>query len=252
VDLGIKGKVAVVTGSARGIGKAIASVMAEEGALVVIADVNVEGAVQTATELKNKGLKAVSVKLNIANYNEVVEAFSSITKELGPVDILVNNAAITTNTAQVRDMTPEAWQNEIAINLSGAFYCVKQVIKSMLERKWGRIVSISSVAGILGGFGQCSYSASKAGIIGLTKTIALEGARANITANAVVPGVIATDAYYAIPEKMRERICKIVSMQRPGEPEDIANAVAFLASEKAKYITGTTLIVSGGTDLFVF
>jgi 3-oxoacyl-[acyl-carrier protein] reductase len=164
----------------------------------------------------------------------------------------VNNAALTTNVATISKMDKKDWDREISINLSGVFYCIKQVFDSMAERKWGRIINISSVAGVLGGFGQCGYASCKAGIIGLAKTVALEGARAGITCNVVAPGVVKTDAFFAVPEKMRERISKRTAMGFPGEPMDVAQAIAFLVSEEAKYITGQVLMVGGGIDLFTF
>ena len=149
-------------------------------------------------------------------------------------------------------MKREAWDKEIAVNLSGAFYCVKQVFDDMAEKKWGRIINISSVAGVLGGYGQCSYSSSKAGLIGLTKTIALEGARHGITANAITLGVIGTDAFYDLPEEARTRILKRVAVRKEGDPADVASLVAFLCSDEAKYITGANMMLTGGLDLFVF
>ena len=157
-----------------------------------------------------------------------------------------------TNMATISAMKKEAWEREIAVNLSGSFFfCVKQVFDSMKEKKWGRIINISSVAGIMGGFGQCSYSSSKAGLIGLTKTIALEGAMSGVTANAVTLGVIGTDAFYDLPEKVRDQVVKRVPIKREGSPQDVACLVAFLASDDAGYITGANIILSGGLDLFV-
>jgi 3-oxoacyl-[acyl-carrier protein] reductase len=188
----------------------------------------------------------------LGDYAQVKEGFDKIRKELGPVDVLVNNAAIMTNIATISAMKPGAWEKEIAVNLSGAFYCVKQVFDDMAEKKWGRIINITSVAGTMGGFGQCSYSSSKAGLIGFTKTIALEGARLGITANAVTLGIIGTDAFYDLPEKVREKITRRVPMRKEGDPGDVASVVAFLASHEAKYITGANIMLTGGLDLFVF
>ena len=154
--------------------------------------------------------------------------------------------------ATISKMKIEAWEKEIAVNLSGAFYCVKQVFDDMATKGWGRIINIASVAGVLGGFGQCSYSSSKAGLIGLTKTIALEGARFNITSNAVTLGVIGTDAFDDLPEKARERILTRVALRKEGAPGDVASMVAFLASDEARYVTGANMMLTGGLDLFVF
>ena len=152
-----------------------------------------------AEEIRAIGSKSLAVKMDLSDYDQVTEGFEKIRKELGAVDILVNNAAIMTNMATISAMKKEAWEKEISVNLSGAFYCVKQVFDDMAEKKWGRIINITSVAGTMGGFGQCSYSSSKAGLIGLTKTIALEGARLGITANAVTLGIIGTDAFNVLP-----------------------------------------------------
>ncbi len=248
----LKGRLVVVTGGARGIGKSISMALAEEGADVAIGDIDLQGAQRVAEEICRKGGRSIAFKIDISNHEEVVQGFKKIREELGSIDILVNNAAITTNVATLNKMDKKAWDQEVSINLSGAFYCTQQVFDSMAEKRWGRIVNISSLAGVLGGYGQCGYSSCKAGIIGLTKTIALEGGRCGITANCVAPGIIETEAFYAIPEKMRERIVKKTIMGAPGKPEDVAHAVTFFASEKSKYITGQVLIVGGGIDLFSF
>ena len=247
-----KNKVAVVTGGARGIGRTIAYELANKGAKLAVLDLDIDGAKETAELIKAAGNEAIAVRANIAHSSDVERAFREIVEEIGAVDILVNNASITSNMALLVDMNYEAWNQEIAVNLSGAFYCTKQVLSGMMARGWGRIINISSIAGALGGFGQCAYAASKAGIIGLTRTIALEGAKKSVTTNAVVPGVVATDAYNSIPEKLRERILNITAVGKPGEPDDIAHAVMYLASEEAKYVTGTSLVVGGGIDLFKY
>lgn len=205
-----------------------------------------------AEEIRAIGSKSLAVKMDLSDYDQVTEGFEKIRKELGAVDILVNNAAIMTNMATISAMKKEAWEKEISVNLSGAFYCVKQVFDDMAEKKWGRIINITSVAGTMGGFGQCSYSSSKAGLIGLTKTIALEGARLGITANAVTLGIIGTDAFNVLPEKVQEKIISRVPMKREGVPDDVASIVAFLASDEAKYITGANVMLTGGLDLFAF
>lgn len=249
----LKGKVAFVSGAARGRGngRAIALRLAEEGADVAVADILYEEAGSVAKEIAAFGRKNLAVRMDLSNYEDVVKGFDQIKKAMGAVDILVNNAAIMTNMATISKMKREAWEKEIAVNLSGAFFCVKQVLDGMVEKKWGRIINISSIAGIMGGFGQCSYAASKAGLIGLTKTIALEGARFGVTANAVTLGIIGTDAFYDLSEEIRAKIAKRVPVRKEGSPQDVASAVAFLASDEAKYITGANIVLSGGLDLFV-
>jgi len=245
-------KKAVVTGGARGIGKAICLVLAEEGADVAVADLDYQGAVATAQEVAAMGRSSAAVKLDIADHNQVKAAFDVIRDELGTVDILVNNAAITNNIAVIRKMTQEAWEREIAVNLGGAFNCICEVLDDMVKKQWGRIINISSGAGAMGGFGQAGYAASKAGLLGLTKTVALEHARDRITCNAILPGLIDTAASEAVNPEMHKRILKRIPIRELGKPEDIAFAVAFLASERARYINGIELNVSAGTELFAF
>ncbi|MEJ2725134.1 MAG: SDR family oxidoreductase [Deltaproteobacteria bacterium] len=250
----LEDKVCFVSGAARGKGngRAIALELAGKGAHVATADIRYEEAQGVAEEIRVMGRNSLAVRMDLGDYNQIKEGFDKIRKELGPVDILVNNAAIMTNMATISAMKPAAWEKEIAVNLSGAFYCVKQVFDDMAEKKWGRIINISSIAGIMGGYGQCSYSSSKSGLVGFTKTIALEGARFGITANAVTLGIIGTDAFYDLPEKVREKIVGRVPVRKEGEPGDVASVVAFLASQEAKYITGANITVTGGLDLFVF
>ena len=250
----LEGKTCFVSGAARGRGngRAIALKLAEKGADVAVGDILYEEAASVASEIKAMGRKSIAVKMDVSAYEEVKAGFDEIKGELGSVDILVNNAAIMTNMATISAMKKEAWGKEIAVNLSGPFFCVKQVFDEMADKKWGRIINISSVAGSMGGFGQCSYSSSKAGLIGLTKTIALEGARFGITANAVTLGVIGTDAFYDLPEKARDKILKRVALKKEGEPDDVASLVAYLASDEAKYVTGANMMLTGGLDLFVF
>ena len=247
-------KVCFVSGAARGgsNGRAIALKLAEKGANVAVGDIRYEEAQAVAAEIQSMGRKSVAVNMDMSDYDQVEVGLKKIKDELGSVDILVNNAAIMTNMATISTMKKEAWEKEIAVNLSGAFYCVKQVFDDMVEKNWGRIINITSVAGVMGGYGQCSYSSSKAGLIGLTKTIALEGARSGITANAVTLGVIGTDAFHDLPEKARSSITKRVALRKEGEPADVAALVAFLASDEARYITGANMMMTGGLDLFVF
>jgi len=175
-----------------------------------------------------------------------------VVAELGSVDILVNNAGTLDHLGQLHDQRPELWERDLRVNLTGAFNCAQAVWPHMKERGWGRIVNMASVAGTLGGFGQASYSTTKAGLLGLTKTLALEGGRHGITCNAIVPGVIGTEAFDFGNPAMNERIVNRTVFKRPGEPQDIANAIAFLCSDLAGYVTGIELNVSGGVELFVF
>ena len=169
------------------------------------------------------------------------------------MDILVNNAAFgIVRAATIVRMDKKDWDRDLAVNLTGAFNCIKAVMPDMAEKQWGRIVNVSSVTGILGGMGQASYAATKAGLLGLTKTVALEGARRNITCNAVVLGVFDGGSFYEVAEEFRERIIKKVAMRRAGNPEELSNVIAFLASEESSYVTGTEIIVSGGIELFTF
>jgi 3-oxoacyl-[acyl-carrier protein] reductase len=250
----LEGKTCFVSGAARGKGngRAIALRLAKQGAHVAVGDIRYEEAQGVAEEIRSLGCKSVAVDMDLSDYDQVEAGFKKIKESIGPIDILVNNAAIMTNMATISKMERKAWEKEIAVNLSGAFYCVKQVFDDMTEKKWGRIINITSVAGVMGGFGQCSYSSSKAGLIGLTKTIALEGARFGITANAITLGVIGTDAFYDLPEKARERIMARVALRKQGDPDDVAAIVAFLASDEAKYVTGANVMLTGGLELFVF
>jgi len=250
----LKGKVCFVSGAARGKGngRAIALKLANNGADVAVGDIRREEAQGVADEIQSMGRRSLAVEMDVGNYDQVEAGFKAIKEGLGPVDVLVNNAAIMTNIATISKMKKEAWEKEIAVNLSGAFFCVKQVVDDMADKKWGRIINISSVAGTMGGFGQCSYSASKAGLIALAKTIALEGARFGITANAVTLGIIGTDAFYDLPEKTRIGITARVPMRKEGSPQDVASIVAYLATDEARYITGANIMVTGGLDLFAF
>jgi NAD(P)-dependent dehydrogenase (short-subunit alcohol dehydrogenase family) len=247
----LDGKTALVTGAARGIGRATALILAQEGAHVGICDV-LEEINESAEMIRKLGRRASTAVFDVSREEEVNGGIGRIRTELGPIDILVNNAAVTTNVFKVKGMSRENWEREIAVNLSGAFLCIRAVIKDMEERKWGRIVNISSLAAKMGGYGICSYAASKAGLLGLTKTVAIEHARDGITCNAILPGLIKTKASDNIPEDLRKRAIKRIPQREAGSPEDIGHAVAFLASEKAKYINGAEIEVSGGAGLFTF
>jgi 3-oxoacyl-[acyl-carrier protein] reductase len=273
IDLG--GRVALVTGGSRGLGRADALTLARAGADVVIADILVEsddsgdadrygplaqaaraqGLVhteETAAEIEAMGRRALALKCDVTDPTQVAAAVERAVRELGSVDILVNNAGTLDHVGQLVDQVPELWERDLRVNLTGAFNCARAVWPHMKERRWGRIVNMASVAGTLGGFGQASYSTTKAGLLGLTKSLALEGARHGITVNAIVPGIIGTEAFHFGNEAMNERMVKRTALRRPGEPQDIANAIAFLSSDLASYITGVGLNVSGGIELFTF
>ncbi|MGZ8688650.1 MAG: SDR family NAD(P)-dependent oxidoreductase, partial [Gaiellaceae bacterium] len=189
---------------------------------------------------------------DVTDRSQVDAAVARVVEELGSVDILVSNAGTLDHTAQFHEQQPELWERDLRVNLTGAFNCAQAVWPHLTERKWGRIVNMASVAGTLGGFGQASYSTTKAGLLGLTRSLALEGARHGITVNAIVPGIIGTEAFSFGNPEMNERMVKRTALRRPGEPQDIANAIAFLCSDLASYVTGVQLNVSGGVELFVF
>jgi 3-oxoacyl-[acyl-carrier protein] reductase len=274
IEIDLSGRVALVTGGSRGLGRADALTLARAGADVVIADILVEsdqsaaerygplaqaaaaqGLVRTeatAGEIEELGRRSLALKCDVTDGAQVEAAVARTVEELGSVDILVNNAGTLDHVGQLEDQSPELWERDLRVNLTGAFNCVRAVWPHMKESGWGRIVNMASVAGTLGGFGQASYSTTKAGLIGLTKTLALEGARHGITANAVVPGIIGTEAFHFGNPAMNERMVKRTALRRAGEPQDIANAIAFLCSDLAGYVTGVELNVSGGIELFTF
>jgi 3-oxoacyl-[acyl-carrier protein] reductase len=240
-----KGQVALVTGSARGIGKTIAEGLAGRGADIVIADVHAEAVRETAAEIAKTGVKILDLKLDVSNSGEVSRAFGEIQREMGRLDILVNNAGITRDGLLLR-MKEEDWDAVINVNLKGAFLCSKEAVKIMAKQRYGRVINISSVVAFIGNQGQTNYSASKAGIIGLTKTIAKEYASRGITSNAVAPGFITTAMTDVIPAQVKEEMVKTIPMNRLGTVHDVANAVLFLASPMSGYITGQVLHVNGG------
>ena len=275
IEIDLSGRVALVTGGSRGLGRADALTLARAGADVVIADIQLESdsgedaaqygpiaqaaraqgfvyAEQTVQEIVDLGRRALAVKCDVTDRAQVDGAVRRTVDELGSVDILVNNAGTLDHLGQLPDQQPELWERDLRVNLTGSFNCAQAVWPHMKEREWGRIVNMASVAGTLGGFGQASYSTTKSGLLGLTRTLALEGARHGITCNAIVPGVIGTEAFNFGNPAMNERMVKRTAMRRAGEPQDIANAIAFLCSDLASYITGVGLNVSGGIELFTF
>ncbi len=241
----LKDKNVFITGSGQGIGKQIAIAMAKEGANVAVGDINIENAGAAAQEIRSLGRKSIAIKLDVSKQNEVIAAFETFKNEFGVIDILVNNAGITKDTLVLR-MKDDDWDAVINVNLKGTFLCSREAIKLMVKQQHGNIVSISSVVAFTGNPGQANYSASKAGIVGLTKTIAKEYASRGIKANAVAPGFIQTAMTETIPEKIREEMKKNIPLGYFGAPEDVANAVIFLASSDADYVTGQVLHINGG------
>jgi 3-oxoacyl-[acyl-carrier protein] reductase len=243
--LKLTGRVALVTGAAQGIGKAVGLLLARNGADIVVSDINLEKAEETANEIKSIGRKALAVKVDVANWNDVEQMVEVILEKFAKIDILVNNAGITRDKLILR-MTDEDWDAVLNVNLKGTFHCTKAVVRHMAKQRSGKIVNIASVVGEMGNAGQANYSASKAGVIGLTKTIAREFAQRGININAIAPGYIETPMTEVLPEKAKEELKKLIPMERLGKPEDVAEAVLFLVSEESNYITGQVLNVNGG------
>ncbi len=243
--MSLTGKIALVTGAAQGIGKDIALALATDGADVAICDVNLEAAQKTAADIEAKGRKSLAVKANVAASADVTSMLEQVVEKFCRIDILVNNAGITRDGLILR-MKDEDWDLVLSINLKGAFLCAKSALKYMTKQRGGTIINIASIVGAMGNAGQANYVASKAGLIGLTKTIAREYATRGITANAVAPGFIETAMTQALPENVRQELAKQIPMGKLGTPEDVANAVRFLASPWASYITGQVVHVNGG------
>jgi 3-oxoacyl-[acyl-carrier protein] reductase len=274
----LSGRVAVVTGASRGLGREDALTLARMGADVVITDILIEddpnlqttaeGANSvlaqvatsqgwvysnaTAEEIRQMGRRSTAIKMDVTDRDQIQEVFAHVKEQFGRIDILINNAATLDHTAQIPNQDYRLWDRDIAVNLTGSFNCTREAWPYLVENQWGRIIFMSSVAGTLGGFGQASYSATKAGVIGLARTAALEGGRHGITANAVVPGIILTEAGRAGAQMnpMYERFKNRTVFKRFGEPSDIAATIGFLCTEEAGYITGVALEVAGGIPLF--
>jgi 3-oxoacyl-[acyl-carrier protein] reductase len=274
----LSGKVAVVTGASRGLGREDALTLARLGADVVITDILIEDDPElqsaaegansvlaqvaasqgwvysnaTAEEIRQMGRRSVAIKMDVTNRDQIRDAFTQIKEQFGHIDILINNAATLDHTAQIPKQDYALWDRDIKVNLTGAFNCTKEVWPYMVEQQGGRLIYMSSVAGTLGGFGQASYSASKAGLIGLARTAALEGGRYGITANAIVPGIIMSEAAKAAEQTnpLYERFKNRTVFKRFGEPGHIAATIAFLCTEEASYITGSAIEVAGGIPLF--
>ena len=242
----LEDKIAVVTGAGRGIGKGIAIAMAREGAMVVVNyNGSKERAEEVVAEIEKNGGKAVAIQCNVSDFEQAKEFYANVVKEYGRIDILVNNAGITRDNL-IMKMSEEEFSDVIQTNLAGTFNGIKFVTRPMMKQRAGRIINIASVSGVTGNMGQANYSASKAGVIGLTKAVAKELASRNITVNAVAPGFIATEMTEKLSEAVREEAVKTIPLGEFGKVEDIAEAVVFLASDRARYITGQVLCVDGG------
>jgi 3-oxoacyl-[acyl-carrier protein] reductase len=243
--MNLKDKVALVTGAAQGIGKAIAETLAKAGANIIVSDINLELATQTAAEIEKLGVSAIPQKMNVADPADVEAGVKQIKDQLGQIDILVNNAGITKDTLFVR-MKKEEWDLVLNINLTGVFNLCKAVVPLMMKQRRGKIINIASIVGEMGNAGQANYAASKAGLIGLTKTLAREIASRGIMVNAVAPGFIQTAMSDKIPEDIKQKMLAQIPLGKLGQPEDVANACLFLASDAANYITGQVINVNGG------
>ncbi len=239
------GKTAFITGASRGIGRACALELARAGCRVALGARNREKLEEVAAEARAVGAEAYVVEIDLANAESIKAAFAKTAAEFGPVDILVNNGGITRDGLAMR-MRPADWNAVIETNLTGSFLCMQQVLSGMMRARWGRIVNIVSVVGESGNPGQANYVASKAGLIGVTKTVAQEMASRNVTVNAVAPGYIETDMTGALTDEQKTAMLSRIPLKRAGSPEEVAAAVRFLASEQASYITGHTLDVNGG------
>jgi 3-oxoacyl-[acyl-carrier protein] reductase len=274
----LTGKVALVTGGSRGLGRQDCMTLASLGADVVVTDILIEsdpelekavqqsesilanvmqsrGAIyteKTVGDIIAMGRKASAYKMDVTNREQVAEVIGKVMAEYGRIDILVNNAATLDHFGIVERQQDNLWDRDVRVNLTGAFNVTKAIFPHMKANNFGRVIFMASVAGTLGGYGQASYSSTKASVIGLGKTIALEGGRYGITSNIIAPGVIGTEAFQMGNPEMNERIVKRTVFRKPGEPEDISNTIAFLCSDEARYITGQVLHVAGGLDLFTF
>jgi 3-oxoacyl-[acyl-carrier protein] reductase len=243
--MGLQGKVAVVTGAAQGIGRAIAEALARDGADVAVADLDAGRSQETVAAVEKLGRRALNVKVNVAEWTDAKAMAEQVMKEWGKIDILVNNAGITRDGLLLR-MKEEDWNLVLQVNLNGTFHCTKAVLQSMTKQRYGRIINIASIVGVMGNVGQANYAASKAAVIGFTKTVAREYASRAVTVNAVAPGFIDTAMTQGLSPDVKEVLQKQIPLGRLGQPEDIAAAVRFLASDEAAYVTGQVLHVNGG------
>lgn len=244
----LEGKTALVTGAARGIGRVTARILALEGADVALVDIMPE-VKNVAEEIRSAGRRSAACVFDISVPEQVKQGVREIRDELGEIDILVNNAGIVNNIAPLSKMTHEAWQREIAVNLGGAFNMIKEIIESMVESKWGRIINVSSLGATGGLHRQIGYAASKAGLLGLTKTVTLEHARDGITCNAILPGLVNTELVQKMPREILEGAVSTTPARRLGEMEEVAHLIAFLASDRAGFINGEEIHIDGGIRL---
>ena len=243
--MNLMNKIAIVTGSGRGIGQAIAFKLAEAGATIVINDVAEAPANQTVEQIKAMGRQSIAVMADVSSSSDANRMVETVKSTFGRVDILVNNAGITRDQLLIR-MTDEDWDKVLNIDLRSVFVCTRAVMRDMMKQRWGRIINISSIVGIAGNPGQANYASAKAGIIGFTRTMSKEVASRNVTVNAVAPGFIDTEMTQKLNEKQRNELKQHIPAGYLGSPRDVAEAVAFFASEEAKYITGQVLTVDGG------
>ncbi len=238
-------RVALVTGGSRGIGRTTSLALSRSGYRIVVASFEVEKNEEVAAEIRAAGGTAVPLELDLTSMDSIKQGVGKALKECGRVDVLVNNAGITRDGLAIR-MKPEDWNLVLQVNLSGAFFCAQQVLFGMMRERWGRIINVASVVGQMGNAGQANYVSSKAGIIGLTKALAREVASRGITVNAVAPGFIETDMTAKLPQEVKDQMMSTIPLKRFGQPDDVAAAVDFLASERAGYITGHVITVNGG------
>ncbi|HEY50756.1 MAG TPA: SDR family oxidoreductase [Dehalococcoidia bacterium] len=252
--MSVDGKVALVTGGSGGLGSVHCLTLARAGCQVAVGGyTHMDRAEAVAKQIQELGRKALAVKMDVAELDDVQRGITQIEETLGPVEILVNNAASgIVRAATIVNTEKKDWDRDLSVNLTGAFNTIKCCMPGMAERGWGRIINISSITGTQGGMGQCSYAATKAGLIGLTRTAALEGARKGITCNALVLGVFDAGGFLKVTPEFKERIIKRMAMRRMGDPQEVSNVLAFLVSEESTFITGETIEVSGGANLFTF
>ena len=241
----LKDKVAIITGGARGIGKEIALTFAREGANVVIADINSQTLAETEKEIASCGVEVLTFTVDVTDYRQVEQMVNKTLDKFKKIDILISNAGITADALLVR-MKEEDWDRVLAVNLKGTFNCTKAVSRVMLKQRSGKIINIASIIGLIGNVGQANYAASKAGVIGLTKSAARELAPRGINVNAIAPGFIQTEMTQRLPEEVKSKMLEAIPLKKFGQPHDVARLAAFLASEEAGYITGQVICVDGG------
>ena len=253
--MSLERKVAFVSGASRtrGNGKAIAIALAKNGADVAVSgSSHMEGAMAVANEIKAMGRKAIAVKMDVSKYEDVRNGFAQMKKELGPVSIVVNNAALMNHNVSIAKTTIEEWDDEMKVCLHSAFYCIKEAWNDMCANNWGRVINITSVAGVMGGFGQSSYGSAKAGLISLCKTVALEGARFNITGNCVLVGISETNAYHTLPEAVRQKVEQRTVFKKPAQPSGYCERCCLSRLGEASYMTGAVMNMLGGLNLLCF